>query len=75
MIASEADWAEVLVEEFSHFLFDGGEGFLKMKFEIAGIAVGAGSVEVDAGFGGGVGSVGMESYANDGRGAGRASKP
>jgi len=56
-------------------LFDGGEGFLKMKFEIAGIAVGAGSVEVDAGFGGGVGSVGMESYANDGRGAGRASKP
>jgi len=75
MIAAEADWAEVLVEELSDFLLDGGEGFLKMKLEVAGIAVSAGSVEVDAGFGGGVSGVGMESYADDGRSSGCTSKP
>jgi len=75
VIAAKADRAEILVEELSDFLFDGGKGFLKMKFEIAGIAVGVGSVEVDAGFGGGVGGVGVESYADDRRSSGGSPKP
>ena len=75
VVAAEADRAEILVEEFSNFLFDGWERFLKMKLEIAGIAVSAGCVEVDAGFSGGVCGVGMESYADDGRRSGGSSKP
>jgi hypothetical protein len=75
MIAAEADGTEVLVEQFADPLFDGGEWFLKMEFQVANVAIGAGLAEVDAGFGRGVGGVRAQSDADDRRRAGGSAKP
>jgi hypothetical protein len=72
MIATEANWAQLLVEQFAneqfaYFLFDFSEGIFGNKFQIARIVERAFSTKVNAGFGSKVPGIRMQSCANDRR--------
>jgi len=54
VIAAQAHRAEAMIEKFTDLQFDRGEGLLKRKFQIAGIAVDAGLGEIDSRFGRGI---------------------
>ena len=50
VVSPETHWTHALVEQLADLALDGVEWLRKCKFQIAGVAVGAFSVQVDAGF-------------------------
>jgi hypothetical protein len=75
VIATQANRAQIPVQQFADFVFDGGERLVKSEFQIAGIAESAPRAQVDAGFCPQVRRNGIESHANNGRSPGRSAQP